>query len=423
MNPLVILIGAATMVASPDGGKRVITLDDAVALARKNALTVVQAEGQVRGRNADVLASTGAFLPSVSVGMTSTHSMPSTGNPSPWGINTGLNASVTLFSGGSHLFDLQAAKAQARGAESDAEAARWSAGLTAQQSYFNVLAARESQEATQAQLDQAQQQLRMSIVKLRARVVTRSDSLRSQIAVHSAELARTQANVALAQAEASLTRAIGATEPVTAATNDTLDLSPLTVSDQTLQQWVLQGPAVRSAQSATETARATLRTAWASWLPSLTASYSRYGAGSSPDLTLGNDGFRYGGQFGLTLSVPIFDQFQRRAGTTRAEAARDASDAGLRDARLGALESLTQWQGAFDAALERVATQSATLDAAQEDLREQQQGYQVGSTTLLDVLASETTLDQARLDLIQARYDLRVARAQLEALAGRSLRA
>lgn len=82
-----------------------------------------------------------------------------------------------------------------------------------------------------------------------------------------------------------------------------------------------------------------------------------------------------------------------------------------------------QWRGAFDAAREQVDTQTATLDAAQEDLREQQQGYQVGSTTLLNVLTSQTTLDQARLDLIQARYNLRVARAPLEALAGRSLHA
>ena len=42
-------------------------------------------------------------------------------------------------------------------------------------------------------------------------------------------------------------------------------------------------------------------------------------------------------------------------------------------------------------------------------------------STLLDVLTSQTELDQARRDLIRARYDRRVARAQLEALVGREL--
>jgi outer membrane protein len=37
------------------------------------------------------------------------------------------------------------------------------------------------------------------------------------------------------------------------------------------------------------------------------------------------------------------------------------------------------------------------------------------------VLTSQSTLDQARYALIQARYDLRVARAQLETLVGRDL--
>jgi outer membrane protein len=51
----------------------------------------------------------------------------------------------------------------------------------------------------------------------------------------------------------------------------------------------------------------------------------------------------------------------------------------------------------------------------------QKEKDEIGAATLLDVLTSQTTLDQARHALIQARYDLRVARAQLEALVGRSL--
>jgi outer membrane protein len=68
-----------------------------------------------------------------------------------------------------------------------------------------------------------------------------------------------------------------------------------------------------------------------------------------------------------------------------------------------------------------VAIQTATVQAADEDLRMQKDKYEIGAATLLDVLTSQTTLDQARRDLIQARYDKRTARAQLEALVGRSL--
>jgi outer membrane protein TolC len=51
----------------------------------------------------------------------------------------------------------------------------------------------------------------------------------------------------------------------------------------------------------------------------------------------------------------------------------------------------------------------------------QQQRYQLGAGTILDALTSQTTLNQARLSLIQARFNYRVAKAQLEALVGREL--
>jgi outer membrane protein len=51
----------------------------------------------------------------------------------------------------------------------------------------------------------------------------------------------------------------------------------------------------------------------------------------------------------------------------------------------------------------------------------QQQRYALGASTLLDLLTSQTQLNQARQALIQARFDGRVARAQLSTLIGREL--
>ena len=99
----------------------------------------------------------------------------------------------------------------------------------------------------------------------------------------------------------------------------------------------------------------------------------------------------------------------------------EIAEASLRDARLAADEDLTTQLGAFRSAEQRVGSLGASLAAAEEDLRVQQQRYAVGASTLLDVLSSQTQLNQARRDLIRARYDLRVAKAQLEALVGRDL--
>ncbi|MFQ6047102.1 MAG: TolC family protein, partial [Gemmatimonadales bacterium] len=59
--------------------------------------------------------------------------------------------------------------------------------------------------------------------------------------------------------------------------------------------------------------------------------------------------------------------------------------------------------------------------AALEDLRVQQERYRLGVATLLDVLTTQVNLDQAEVDIVQARFDYLTAKAQIEALIGREL--
>jgi outer membrane protein len=129
----------------------------------------------------------------------------------------------------------------------------------------------------------------------------------------------------------------------------------------------------------------------------------------------------YSGSFRLSASLPIFDQLQREGQVVAGAVAEENAIAALRDARLAALENLTRYAGTFRSSGEHVEIQAATVAAAEEDLRVQQQRYALGVSTILDVLTSQTQLDQARRDLIRARYDRRIAKAQLEALVGRDL--
>jgi outer membrane protein len=431
----VLLAAASALPAAADGGVRPITMEETVALAERNAVAVIQAEGQRRNGVAGVRSAFGAFLPSLSVNAGTNRQVPVNGErtrvengqviilaPQPWTYSAGLGASVDLFTGGQRIFELQQARAQSSAADANLVTQRYGAVLAAQQQFFNVLAARESEAAASAQLGQAEQQLRVSVLRLRTRTVTRSDSLRSEIQVHNARLAVLQARTALAVANATLTRAVGTPYPVTAAADSMLDRPGLGLDDEALRALALEGPAVRQATASLDAARAATRTAWAAYLPSVTASYSRNGSGTGSAFSVSGDNLTsYSGAVRLSVSLPIFTQFQRESHTTQAEVARDNAEAALRDARLAALEDLTQSLGSFHAAQERAAIQTATVEAALEDLREQRQKYAIGAATLLDVLTSQTTLDQARHDLIQARYDQRVARAQLEALVGRSL--
>ncbi len=429
------LVTAALSSSAPaDTAPRPITLAEAVALAQSNAPAVIQAEGQKRTTDAGLRAAYGAFLPTVSVSAGASRQVPTrqgqtivqngqvlTLAPDPWSLNIGLGASVDLFTGGARFFELRQARAQAVGAAANLVTQRFGTTLAVKQQFFGVLAARESEAAARAQLEQAEQQLRTSIRRLELRVVTRSDSLRSEIQASNARLAVLQARQALELADAQLTRAVGAPHRVTAAAEDSLDRPALALDDDTLRRLALEGPAVQQAAATLEASRAALRGAWTSYLPSVTASYSRGGSGTAAAFTLSTEDYSYSGSLRLSLSLPIFQRFQRVQQVTQAQVAVRNAEADLADARLAAAQTLTQALGAFHTAEQQSAVQAATVEAAQEDLRQQQEMYSMGLATLLDMLTSQTTLDQARHALIQARYDQRVAKAQLEALVGRNL--
>jgi outer membrane protein len=133
------------------------------------------------------------------------------------------------------------------------------------------------------------------------------------------------------------------------------------------------------------------------------------------------DDFSRSGQLRFTLTYPIFNQLTREENVVRSDVATTDAEAALRDARLAAQQSLVQYLGALRTAQQQIAIQVASVAAAEEDLRVQQQRYELGASTLLDVLTSQSQLTQARAALIQARYNYRVAKAQLEALVGRTL--
>jgi outer membrane protein TolC len=75
----------------------------------------------------------------------------------------------------------------------------------------------------------------------------------------------------------------------------------------------------------------------------------------------------------------------------------------------------------LDAARARIEITQTSVVAAGEDLRVQQERYRLGASTIVDVLTSQEALNQAEVDVVNARFDYLRARAQLQALIGRNL--
>jgi outer membrane protein len=415
---------------APDSARK-ISLDEAVRMAQENAPQAIQAEGQERTSRAARTSAIGAILPSANLtagrviqfggGQTRINQngeqVAVTAAPTN---STGLSLNMTLFDGGQRLYALRTSKYDIAAAEANQIAVRYNVALQVKQQYYAVLAAIESRDAADLELAQAREQFRVSVAKVRAGVATRSDSLRGVIQVGNAQLALITAQSNKEAADAALTRIVGSPVPVTADPASLQENMAALPDSAELAALALRGPAVEQAQAALDAAEESRKASKATYLPSLGASYSRSGSGTNT-FGFGSGAYNYNGRLSFSLSYPVFNNFLREEQVVRAKVAETNAEVALRDARLGAQQTLTQNIGALRSASQRVAIQVASVAAAREDVRVQQQRYNIGASTLLDLITSQAALAQTEQALIQARYDYRIARAQLEALIGRNL--
>ena len=438
-----VLLGAVMMAAplgaqglSGDDGARPVTLREAVELAAKNSPAAVSARGLDRNAAAARRQAIGSYVPNVNLTAGTGRTQGTTINNfngqltslsgNPWSYNNGLALNVEVFDGGRRWSEIKRIRATADVADVSAVSARFDASLQVKQQFYAALAARESAAAAKAQLEQAEQQLKASTARLAAGVATKSDSLRSAILVGNARLAVLTAENDLRVATASLTRVAGSTTPITASPDDTLDTPIALPTDEELAMLANDGPAVRLAISNVAVARAAKRSQKSTYLPTLTMSYNyafsqNAGGFAGRNLLLvgGNNASRQTMNF--NIAYQLFNGFSRESQTVQADVTLMNAEAQLRDVQLAARQNLTSFVRSLQNAQARVQVQLAAIAASEEDLRVQQQRYALGASTLLDLLTSQTQLNQARQALIQARLDGRIARAQLASLVGREL--
>jgi outer membrane protein len=418
------------------GQERTVTLEEAIRLALQVQPAVVQARGDVDVARAGQREAIGGYLPTVSFSSSLSQNSPDRWNPQTQqyitgqrsvSYSTGLSASLLIFDGFSRMAQTKAAGATAASAEASLTNQRFQVILQTKQAFFNALAAAELVKVTQTQVARSEQQLKISKDKLAAGSAIRSDTLRATVDLGNARLQLLNAQAQLATAEANLARLIGVEGAVHASGQPAFpDLAALDTA--ALRQEVLRAsPAVQAAEAQARAARAQVGVSRSQYLPTISASYSQNWAGAQNDVWLSPSSVvnwpKLGNSWSLrfNLSWPIFNGFTRETGLTRSLASRDAAEARAADARRQANANFTQQLAALEAAAQQLAIAQASRAAAEEDLRVQQERYRLGAATIVDVLTSQVSLGQAEVNLVQARLNVLLAKAQIEALLGREL--
>ncbi|MCH8179182.1 MAG: TolC family protein [Proteobacteria bacterium] len=185
------------------------------------------------------------------------------------------------------------------------------------------------------------------------------------------------------------------------------DDSPLPTLAELLQQADAENPELRALQAELERAQAQLQGARASRWPGVEL---RVGQTRDPEVRQST--------VGVSVQVPLLDRRDGAIGEAGSEYTRLQ---GRLDGRRAELRQQVQhaWQALAIARLRVQALSEGVVQDAEAALKVAQAAYRFGERGILDVLDAQRVLRSARLNLLEARFQVQAARIDLETLAGR----
>jgi outer membrane protein len=408
-----------------------VTLPEAIRRAERVQPAVIRASADVRTAAAQRRNAWGAYLPRISASSSGSDFFSegparvdpitgelTSGNSSSRSLSTSLSASLDLFTGFRRGAEMRAARASQTAAEASLIDARFEQALTTTNQFLDALAAAQLLRVREASVRRAEEQLKTAVAKLRAGSATKSDSLRSLVTLGTARLDQITTQTELASAEANLARLIGEPGRVRAADDSAFYRILPVVDTQALRtEAESKSPRIQSAGANAAAARASARASRSAYWPSLTlAANTGWNGSRATDYDLFNQR-----QLSLSLRWNLFDGFDRELTIVQRDAELDLAEATAADAQREVQAELTTRLAELEAARMRTEITQTSVAAATEDLRVQQQRYRLGASTIVDLLTSQEALNQAEVDVVNARFDYLRAKAQLEALIGRNL--
>ncbi|MFL5475691.1 MAG: TolC family protein [Gemmatimonadales bacterium] len=400
-----------------------ITLAEALRRSTRLDPDYVQALGHIDnaewGRRAAMLA---FFVPTISVGLDETKysqeffNPANPANPTSTLVVGRASANYEIFSL-RKFADVSRSKADLASAEAGELEQRFRAALETESSYYDVLVNQELTRVTQERITRARQGLAVARARVTSGAAVQTDSLQLVLELIRAQVEGLRQRNALRTAQLELGRRVGASAPVDAVPADTATppLLPISLADA-VRIGLDQGPQYRTARANESSADAALRSERGDYLPVLSIGgvHQRYdtqlfpGASNITSVT-------------FSLSFPLWDNGQREIELSRARVNRDVARAIREDLERAVRRDVSSAYDTYQTATAAVELARVAVTVAQQSYRMQDLRYRSGASTILDLLDSQVSLAEAEAGLVQARYQTRLALAQLEAILGRRL--
>ncbi|RYG26152.1 TolC family protein [bacterium] len=327
----------------------------------------------------------------------------------------GVSLSLPLDLSGALHANLRSAEATRRSQRENLRAALNDARLNARTAFLNVLRAQatvgvqeQSLKNAEAQALQARQQLeQVQVAKIDV------DRLEAAVVQRRTDLVDAQNSLQIAYQQLNLTLARPIDTPTEAVDVPTLPEPPTDANalDQAAQA---SRPETRAAREVVEARRQITSGAQRANIPNLALSLST--TRNVGDVGFG--GARANSALGLSLSVPLFDSGNIRSRVSQFRQDEEQAKIQLAQTQLSVSQEVRAATTNLLNARVRLDNANRQIELAQEVFRIAQVRQAAGAGTYVEVVDAETTLTNARNQLVRARYDILTAYAQLQRAVG-----
>lgn len=309
-----------------------------------------------------------------------------------------------------------AASLYSRIASLDVQRTRNEIVLQVKQAFYDVLRAQELVKVAEEALQNAETRRKLAQASVDAGVSPKLDVMRAEAAVAAAQQAVIAARNALQLTKAAFNNVLGrrVDEPVELLPAD--EPEPETADfNQYLQEALSKRPEMIQANLGVSLAEKQVTAAKRDQLPSVVVR-------GQWDFNLKTSTFQPRESSFTTIAAlqfKIWDSGQTQGRIEQARADVDKAKITIENAREGIALEVRNAYLSLQEAREKVSAAEKGLQAATESLRVARLRYEAGVSTQLELSDAELAYTQAEQNLVNARYDLRVAWARLEKAMGR----
>lgn len=292
--------------------------------------------------------------------------------------------------------------------------------------YYDIVRQKQQLRNVEEQLQLSSDRLRLAQYKFDIGAGIKPDVLQSKIDFNNSTAARLNQLALIDQRKQTLNQLMNVAPATDYKVSDTIPVETELVLGNLLSNLSQASPELQLARTNIELAELNVRLAKATRYPtvSLISAYNFNRSSSNQVINQFSPLFNlnHGWNYGITATIPILNNFTVKQQIRQAQLAVDYQELQYRNQEQLLNTNLLNTYRNYDAQKQVVTTLDTSVGLARENLYIERERYRLGRTTFIELRQAEENVSTILTNLINARYNLKVAETELLRLRGELVR-